>query len=129
MNTTVITAAEGAPPAGHYSPALRAGDFVFISGQGPLDPATGAIVPGTVAEQTALTLRNLAALAEAAGGSLADAVKVNAYLADIADFAEFNATYAATIQGTPPARTTVATGLAGISVEIDAILYLPTDPA
>ncbi|GAB3981363.1 RidA family protein [Actinoallomurus acanthiterrae] len=125
MSRQVIAAPAGAPPAGHYSPAVRAGDFVFISGQGPLDPRTGEVVPGTVAEQTALTLRNLAAVAEAAGGSLADAVKINAYLADIGDFAEFNAAYAAAMPSPPPARTTVATGLLGILVEIDAVLYLP----
>lgn len=114
----------GGPPAGAYSPAVRAGDFVFVSGQGPLDPDTGNLVLGTVGEQTALTLRNLADIAKAAGGSLADAVKVNAYLTDISDFAEFNSVYAATLPGRP-ARTTVATGLNGISVEIDAVLYLP----
>lgn len=122
---TVVTAPGGAPPKGHYTPAIRAGDFVFLSGQGPIDPATGEVVPGTVAEQTELTLRNLATLAEAAGGSLADAVKVNVYLADIAGFPEFNAAYAAVVPAPPPARTTVATGLPGILVEIDAILYLP----
>ncbi|MCW2912695.1 MAG: Endoribonuclease family protein [Actinomycetia bacterium] len=125
MNRQVIAAPDGAPPAGCYSPAIRAGDLVFISGQGPLDPATGRVVPGTVAEQTTLTLTNLAAIAEAAGGSLSDAVKITVYLADIADFAEFNTAYAAVMPSPPPARTTVAAGLNGILVEIDAILHLP----
>lgn len=122
----VVETPNAAPPAGHYTPAIRAGDFVFLSGQGPVDAGTGQLVLGTVAEQTALTLRNLATLAEAAGGSLADAVKVNAYLADIADFQEYNTVYKETVPSPPPARTTVATGLAGgMLVEIDAILYLP----
>ncbi|WP_131742072.1 RidA family protein [Actinomadura roseirufa] len=123
----IVTSAAGAPPAGAYSPAVRAGDFVYISGQGPLDPATGEIVPGDVAAQTELTLANLAALARAAGGSLADAVKVNVYLADIADFAAFNAVYAAAVPEPRPARTTVAAGLNGILVEIDAVLHLPRE--
>ncbi|WP_067458496.1 RidA family protein [Actinomadura macra] len=120
-----VTTADGPPPAGSYSPAVRAGDFVYISGQGPLDPGTGEIVAGTVAEQTELTLANLGALARAAGGSLADAVKINVYLADIADFAAFDAVYARVVPAPRPARTTVAAGLNGILVEIDAVLHLP----
>jgi 2-iminobutanoate/2-iminopropanoate deaminase len=111
---------------GAYSQAIRAGDFVFISGQGPLEPGTLEVVGSTVAEQTAATLRNLEAIAIEAGGSLDDVVKVSAFLASIADFSEFNATYEGVFAAEPrPARTTTGAELRGILVEIDAVLYLP----
>lgn len=112
---------------GAYSQALRAGDFVFISGQGPLDPATLELVGTTVGEQTEATLRNLEAVAAAAGGSLRDAVKVGAFLASIDTFVEFNEAYERVLDFTPrPARTTVGAPLArGMLVELDAVLYLP----
>jgi 2-iminobutanoate/2-iminopropanoate deaminase len=111
---------------GAYSQAIRAGDFVFISGQGPLDPASLEILGTTVAEQTELTLRNLEAIANAAGGSLADVVKVSAFLASIDDFPEFNETYERVFATLPrPARTTTGAALRNILVEIDAVLFLP----
>jgi 2-iminobutanoate/2-iminopropanoate deaminase len=112
---------------GAYSQAVRAGDYVFISGQGPLDPATLEVRGETVAEQTELTLRNLEALARAAGGTLRDAVKVSAFLASIDTFAEFNDTYERVLDFAPrPARTTTGAELRNILVEIDAVLYLPS---
>src|SRR6059036_3520764 len=78
---------------GAYSQAIRAGDFVYISGQGPLDPATLEVLGATIEEQTERTLRNLEAIAVAAGGGLEDVVKVSAFLASIDDFPAFNATY------------------------------------
>lgn len=111
---------------GAYSQAIRAGDFVFISGQGPLDPSTLDAVGATVAEQTEATLRNLEAIAVAAGGSLDDVVKVSAFLASIDLFPEFNATYERIFSRQPrPARTTTGAELRDILVEIDAVLYLP----
>ncbi|MFB3738748.1 MAG: Rid family detoxifying hydrolase [Candidatus Velamenicoccus archaeovorus] len=111
---------------GAYSQAIRAGDFVFISGQGPLDPTTLEVVGSTVEEQTEATLRNLSAIAEAAGGSLDDVVKVSAFLSSIEDFPAFNATYERIFAAEPrPARTTTGAGLRDILVEIDAVLYLP----
>jgi 2-iminobutanoate/2-iminopropanoate deaminase len=110
---------------GAYSQAIRAGEFVFISGQGPLDPATLDVVGSTVAEQTEATLRNLEAIAVAAGGSLDDVVKVSAFLASIDTFQEFNATYERIFSTEPrPARTTTGAELRNILVEIDAVLYL-----
>lgn len=112
---------------GAYSQAIRAGDFVFISGQGPLDPGTLEVVGETVEEQTEQTLRNLAAIADTAGGSLDDVVKVSAFLSSIDLFPAFNATYERIFSSTPrPARTTTGAELRNILVEIDAVLYLPS---
>jgi 2-iminobutanoate/2-iminopropanoate deaminase len=110
---------------GAYSQAIRAGDFVFISGQGPLDPGTLEVRGATVTEQTDVTLRNLAAIAEAAGGTLADVVKVSAFLSSIDLFADFNAAYENVFAEPRPARTTTWAELRDILVEIDAVLYLP----
>ena len=111
---------------GAYSQAIRAGDFVFISGQGPLDPTTLEVVGTNVEEQTEATLRNLEAIARAAGGSLGDVVKVSAFLSSIDLFAGFNATYERIFATLPrPARTTTGAELRNILVEIDAVLYLP----
>jgi 2-iminobutanoate/2-iminopropanoate deaminase len=110
---------------GAYSQALRAGDFVFISGQGPLDPQTLEVRGATVAEQTDATLGNLRAIAEAAGGTLSDVVKVSAFLSSIDLFADFNAAYERVFAEPRPARTTTGAELRDILVEIDAVLYLP----
>jgi len=118
---------EAAPRGtGAYSQALRAGDFVFISGQGPLDPATLEVRGTTIEEQTEHTLRNLEAIAAAAGGSLRDVVKVSAFLSSIELFPGFNAAYERIFDTLPrPARTTTGAELRGILVEIDAVLHLP----
>jgi len=111
---------------GAYSQAIRAGDLVYVSGQGPLDPATLEVVGSTVEEQTEVTIRNLDSVARAAGGSLGDVVKVSAFLASIDDFPEFNTTYERLFATLPrPARTTTGAELRDILVEIDAVLYLP----
>jgi 2-iminobutanoate/2-iminopropanoate deaminase len=123
---TEVRSEEAPRGTGAYSQAIRAGDFVFISGQGPLDPASLEVRGETVAEQTEITLRNLEALARAAGGTLRDAVKISAFLASIDSFPEFNQTYERILDFAPrPARTTTGAELRGILVEIDAILYLP----
>jgi 2-iminobutanoate/2-iminopropanoate deaminase len=121
-----VRASDAPAPKGAYSQAIRAGDLVFISGQGPIDPGSGEIAGSTVEEQTELTLRNVETIARAAGGSLDDVVKVSAYLASIDDFPAYNAVYERMFSGDPkPARTTVGAALLGIRVEIDAILFLP----
>jgi 2-iminobutanoate/2-iminopropanoate deaminase len=111
---------------GGYTPALVAGDYVFVSGQGPLDPQTLAIRGTTVAEQTRYTLENVVTLVEAAGGTREDIVRCNCYLSSIALFDEFTAAYEEFFSHQPrPTRTTVGCELAGILVEIDCIAYVP----
>lgn len=119
---TVGTA--GAPAAiGPYSQAIRAGDFLFCSGQIPLDPSTGKMVEGGIEVQTERVLRNLEAVLSAGGGSLASVVKTTVYLADLGDFPAMNAVYGKFFPQDPPARATVeVTKLpAGARVEIDAV--------
>jgi 2-iminobutanoate/2-iminopropanoate deaminase len=123
---TEIIADDAPRGSGAYSQAVRAGDFVFISGQGPLDPRTLRVRGATIEEQTEVTIRNVQAIAEASGGSLDDVVKVSAFLSSIDDFAAFDETYARLLDVRPrPARTTVACELKGIMIEIDAVLYAP----
>jgi 2-iminobutanoate/2-iminopropanoate deaminase len=111
---------------GGYTPALVAGDYVFVSGQGPLDPATLTVRGTTVAEQTRHTLENVVALVEAAGGRAQDIVRCTCYLASIDTFAEFTAAYEKFFSHEPrPTRTTVGCELSDILVEIDCIAYVP----
>jgi 2-iminobutanoate/2-iminopropanoate deaminase len=113
---------------GGYTPALVAGDLVFVSGQGPLDPETLEVRGTTVAEQTRYTLENVLALVEAAGGGKEDIVRCNCYLASIHSFDEFTAAYEQFFdQETRPTRTTIGCELSGILVEIDCIAYVPAD--
>ena len=108
MTERRIVKTEGAPGAiGPYSQAVVAGGFVYASGQIPIDPATGQFVEGGVREQTEQVLRNLAAVLQAAGSSLARVVKTTVFLADMNDFAAMNETYASFFAEEPPARSTV----------------------
>lgn len=120
---TKITAANGAPNTGSYSPALKVGDFVLVSGQGPIDPQ-GNIVAGSIESEVALTLENIKALLAAAGARMDQVVKCTCYLADIADFDAFDRVYRTYFGEVKPTRTTVAAGLSGIKVEIDAMAYV-----
>ncbi|HXC45848.1 MAG TPA: Rid family detoxifying hydrolase [Solirubrobacteraceae bacterium] len=119
--------APGAPAAiGPYSHAVRAGSLLFCSGQIPLDPASGEIVGSTAAEQARQCLANLSAVCDAAGASLADALRLTVYMTDLSAFAEVGEVYATFFAEAPPAR--VAVGVAalprGAQVEIDAIVAL-----
>jgi 2-iminobutanoate/2-iminopropanoate deaminase len=111
---------------GGYTPALRAGDFLYVSGQGPLEPQTLAVLGDTVGEQTMHTLRNVVALVEAGGGDAASIVRCNCYLASIDLFDEFTAAYERFFAHEPrPTRTTIGCELSGILVEIDCVAYIP----
>jgi 2-iminobutanoate/2-iminopropanoate deaminase len=119
-----IVATEAAPQAiGPYSQAVSLGDFVFTSGQIPIDPKTGVFVEGGIAEQTEQVLRNLSEVLRAAGTSLEAVVKTTVYLADMNDFAAMNEVYGRYFSNEPPARSTVQAARLprDARVEIDAI--------
>ena len=119
-----IIATEDAPRAiGPYSQAVRAGNFVFASGQIPIDPATGEFVPGGIAEQTEQVLKNLTALFAAAGVGLDQIVKTTVFLADMNDFIAMNEVYGRFFGEAPPARATVQAARLprDAKVEIEAI--------
>src|SRR5262245_31798786 len=116
-----------APAAiGPYSQAIRAGGFLFVSGQIPLDPATGALVPGGIADQTCRVLDNLGAILTAAGSSFDDVVKTTVYLADMSEFAAMNEIYATYFQSPAPARATIQAAKLprDVRVEIDLIAHV-----
>jgi 2-iminobutanoate/2-iminopropanoate deaminase len=119
---------DAAPAAvGAYSQAIRVGDLLFCSGQIPLEPSTGELVKDDIDGQARRCLDNLTAVVQAAGGTLADAVRCTIYLTDIADFARVNDVYAEYFGGdTPPARVAIAVAALprGADVEIDAIVAL-----
>ena len=118
----------GAPaPRGPYSPAVRAGDFVFLSGQGPIDPETNQLLTGDIRQQTRLTLGNIQRILEGSGASRADVVKCSVFLADAGDFAAMNEVYAEFFGTHKPARTTVEAGFVapGMKVEIDCVAWRP----
>jgi 2-iminobutanoate/2-iminopropanoate deaminase len=122
-----IKTSKSTPPIGPYSQAIVAGGFVFVAGQGGVDPQTGEVVPGGVAAQTRQTLENVKAILEAASCTLADVVSSTVYLADMADFAAMNQVYGEFFREDPPARTTVGVASLpmGIAVEITCIAALP----
>jgi len=120
--------APGAPqPRGPYSHAVRAGDFIFVSGQGPIDPATNELKLGDVASETRATLENIRNILKAAGADLADVVRCGVFLTDIRDFAGMNQVYSQFFGEIRPARTTVQAILPahGSKVEIDCVAYKP----
>jgi 2-iminobutanoate/2-iminopropanoate deaminase len=121
-----ITTRSGASPVGSYSQGLRAGDFVFVSGQGPLDPATGQIVGENIEEQTARVLENIKAILEAGGATMADVVKANAHLSDMSLFERYNKVYVTYFPDPKPTRTTVGSQLPlkDMLIEIDVIAYV-----
>ena len=122
-----IIRTDNAPKAiGPYSQAVRAGDTVYLSGQIPLDPATGELVTGDITVQTERVFQNLRAVCEAAGGSLSRLVRVGIYLTDLKNFQAVNAVMAGFCKEPYPARSTVeVSGLPrGAEVEIDAVLVL-----
>lgn len=124
MTIDTIRSDRLSPPVGPFSPAVRAGGFLFFSGQVGQDPATGALAEGGVEAEARQLFRNLAALLEAAGKGFGDVVKANVYLTDIGDFAAINAIYAEAFDAPFPARTTVAVAALplGAAVEIELLV-------
>jgi 2-iminobutanoate/2-iminopropanoate deaminase len=111
-------------PVGPYSQGLKAGNFVFVAGQGSIDPKTQKVTGETIEQQTTQTLENIKAILEASGATLADVVKATVHLSDLALFARFNAIYATYFPDPKPVRTTVGSQLPNILVEIDVIAYI-----
>ncbi len=110
-------------PIGPFSQGVKIGSRIYVAGQGPLQAASG-VMPEGIAAQTTQVLENIRAILEAGGASLDDVVKTTVHLADLSLFKEFNAVYATYFQPPYPVRTTVASGLLGILVEIDAVAEL-----
>jgi 2-iminobutanoate/2-iminopropanoate deaminase len=118
-----VSTAEAPAALGPYSQAIEAGPFLFVSGQIPLDPATGQLVDGDIARQTEQVLRNLRAILAAAGLSFAHVVRTTVYLKDLGEFEAMNAVYARFMPDPPPARSTVEVARLprDVRIEIDVI--------
>src|SRR5579884_770331 len=110
MARETIAPPDGPKPSGSYSPGVRAGDFVFVSGQGPVDPATGKMAGDDIRSQVQQVLRNVESILQATGLTLDDVVRIDAYLADLNDFDAYDEAYRAFFPANPPARTTVQSG-------------------
>jgi reactive intermediate/imine deaminase len=124
MDKQSVTAEGGAPPAGPYSPGVRVGDLLFVSGQGPFD-AAGNLVGADFAGQARAVFDNIARIVHAAGGDLDGIVRVGAYLKTLDDFAEFNDIMREVLPAPYPARTTIPADLPGFLIEVDAVAVLP----
>jgi len=123
MTREIVRTAEAPAPVGPYSQAVRAGDWLFVSGQIALDPVTGELVNENAAAQAARVLENIGAILRAAGMDYADVVKTTIFLTDLRDFAAVNEVYARYFSERPPARSTVQVSALpkGARVEIEAI--------
>lgn len=126
MSKQIISTKEAPAAIGPYSQAVRVGDFVFVSGQIPLDPVTGEMETGDIEAQTRLVMKNLGAVLKAAGARFEDVVRSTIYLTDLGDFAKVNAIYGSHFSDQPPARATVQVSALprGAKVEIDVIAHL-----
>jgi 2-iminobutanoate/2-iminopropanoate deaminase len=121
-----VSAPNAAKPIGPYSPAIRAGNLLFISGQVAFDPATGVLVDGDISAQTDQVMRNIGALLQAGGTDFAHVVRTTVYLADMGEFTKMNEVYARYMVDPPPARSTVQVARLprDARVEIDVIAVL-----
>ena len=123
MARTPVLSPDAPAPSGGYSQGIVAGDFLYLSGQGPYGPS-GARVGTTIAEQVRQVLENLDAVARATGATLQDAVRVGMYISDMAHFDEMDAEYRRFFSDPMPARTTIQSDLIGFDVEGDAVVFL-----
>jgi 2-iminobutanoate/2-iminopropanoate deaminase len=126
-NRQQVNAADAPQAIGPYVHAIRTGDLLFCSGQIPIDPRTGELVAGTVADQTGRCLENLAAVCAAAGTTLGDAVRLTVYTTEMASFAAINEVYESFFESDPPARVAIGVSALprGAKVEIDAVVAIP----
>lgn len=123
MNKKAIVPAQGPKAVGPYSQGIRSGDFLFLAGQIPIDPASGDLIAGDVKAQTERCIRNILGILAAEGATLENVVKSTVFLTDLKEFASMNEVYAKHFTGTPPARSTIqVAGLPkGALVEIEVI--------
>jgi len=125
LGKEVVQTGRAPKPVGLYSQAVLAGGWLFISGQIPIDPATGELVKGSFKDRVRRVLENVKAVVEAAGGSLDDVVKVTVYLSDIGRYGEFNEVYSEYFKGARPARAVVGAEVPkGAEVEVEAVAYI-----
>jgi 2-iminobutanoate/2-iminopropanoate deaminase len=123
-NWNAVSLPDAPPPKGPYSPAVRAGPFVYVSGQVPRDPITGELVGDDVATQTRQTLSNVQRLLVQAGASMSDVISVTIYLANVDDWGTMNSVYTDFFARPFPSRTAIGAELRDILVEISAIAYV-----
>ncbi len=123
MRKEIINTDKAPKAIGPYSQAIKAGGFIFVSGQIPLEPETGIVVTGDIDVQTERVLKNIAGVLDASGSSLEGVVKTTVYLKDMADFPKFNECYAGFFPMNPPARATVEVSRLpkDVRIEIDAV--------
>jgi 2-iminobutanoate/2-iminopropanoate deaminase len=119
-----VTLPDAPAPKGAYSPGVRAGDLVFVSGQVPRDPRTGDLVGDDIVTQTRQVLRNVQGVLAAAGASVRDVVSVTVYITNVDDWGAFDGVYRETFSAPFPTRAVVGSTLRGILVEISAIAYV-----
>jgi 2-iminobutanoate/2-iminopropanoate deaminase len=127
MNKQVISTTQAPSAIGPYSQAVRVGNLLFVSGQIPIDPATGVLIDDkSIQSQTRQVLQNLVAIVQAAGGSAQSIVKTTVFLKDMGNFADMNSVYSNFFNSSPPARSTVEAARLprDVSVEIDCIAVL-----
>jgi 2-iminobutanoate/2-iminopropanoate deaminase len=124
---TAVTSDDAPKAQGVYTPAIRAGNLLFISGQIPVDPKTGSVVDGDISAQADQAMRNVAALLKAAGLGFEHVARTTVFLADMDDFAAMNVVYARYVVDPPPARATVQVARLprDVRIEIDAIAVVP----
>ena len=127
MDRSIVSSADAPAAIGPYSQAVRANGLLFCSGQIPLDPKTGELVPGDIEAQTTQVMKNIQAVLEAAGTSYARIVKTTIFLTNLGDFTRVNAIYASAFEGVaPPARSTVQVAAlpkgAQVEIEVTALL-------
>jgi 2-iminobutanoate/2-iminopropanoate deaminase len=127
MNKNIVSTTDAPSAIGPYSQAIQVGNFLFVSGQIPINPATGQLIEETgIKAQTRRVLANVQAIVSAAGGSLENVVRTTVFLRDMNDFAEMNSVYAEYFQSAPPARSTVQAARLprDVAVEIDCIAVI-----
>lgn len=122
----VINSAQAPAPIGPYSQAIQAGNTLYVSGQIPLDAASGELVQGSIEEETHQVMKNLSAILQEAGGDFSKVVKCSIFVKNMGDFAKINGVYGEYFQDTPPARETVEVSALpkGVNVEISCIAVI-----